>query len=213
MSQYATFSIFHPVASFHMNRFKVVILLVFPALMCCKPRTDSPAQTLHNREFNWTISIPENFASVSPEEWAKLQNKGAQAIENTFGEKIENRAKTIFVFKNGDYNYLESNYQPFDPEVDGDYIASCRAVNEIIYETFRTQIPTATLDSASSVETISGLEFRKFGVTITLPAMKIRSFMYNRLFGKKDFSVNITYVDDEPGKKMMESWQRSVFFK
>lgn len=194
-----------------MNSFIHSIFFLVLAFAGCRPQTDSAAQTLHNKEFNWTITIPEDFTSVAPDEWAKLQNKGAEAVENTYGEKVENQATTIFVFKNGDFNYLESNYQPFDPEVDGDYRESSKAVNEIVYETFRTQIPTAKIDSASSVETIGGLEFRTFSVSLDLPNMKIQSFMYNRLFGEKDFSVNITYVDEKQGERMKKAWFASKF--
>lgn len=178
----------------------------------CKTRPDAAARTLHNNDFNWTITIPENFTSVSPEEWEKLQNKGAQAIEKTYGEKVENQATTLFVFKNGDYNYLESNYQLFDPEVDGDYRESCRTVSEIVYETFASQIPGAKIDSSTSVESIGGLDFHTFNLVLDLPnGMKIRSMMFSRLFEEKDFAVNITYVDEEAGEKMREAWKNSTF--
>jgi len=190
----------------------VVFFAASFVLTSCKTRPDSAAKTLHNNDFNWTITIPENFTSVSPEAWEKLQNKGAQAIEKTYGEKVENQSTTIFVFKNGDYNYLESNYQLFDPEVDGDYRESCRTVNEIVYETFVSQIPRAKIDSATSVERIGGLDFHSFKLVLDLPnGMKIRSMMYSRLFEEKDFAVNITYVDDEAGEKMREAWLSSTF--
>ena len=190
----------------------LIYMIVLVLLFGCRTKTDSDAKTLHNKDFNWTITIPEKFASVSAADWEKLQNRGAQAIENTYGEKVENQATTMFVFKNGDYNYLESNYQAFDPEIDGDYRESCKLVNEIVYETFRTQIPTAKMDSASSIETISGLDFHTFKVVLDLPnGIKIHSFMYNRLFGNKDFSINITYVDEEAGERMREAWFASTF--
>jgi hypothetical protein len=188
----------------------ILIYIAFVILSGCK--TNSNPQTFHNEDFKWTITIPEKFTSVSPGDWEKLQNKGAQAVEKTYGEKVENQATVIFVFKNGDYNYLESNYQQFDPDVDGDYRESCKVVNEIVYETFRTQIPNAKIDSASSIERISGLDFHTFKLVLDLPnGMKIHTFMYNRLFGKKDFAINITYVDEEAGKRMKEAWFESKF--
>ena len=190
----------------------LICLIVWTGLSGCRTKTDSPPQTLHNKDFNWTITIPEEFASVSPGDWAKLQNRGAEAIENTYGEKVENQATTIFVFKSGDYNYLESNYQSFDPAQDGDYRESCKGVNEIVYETFKSQIPAAKIDSASSVERIGGLDFHTFKIVLDLPnGTKIHSYMYNRLFGKRDFSLNITYVDENAGGKMREAWFGSKF--
>ena len=125
---------------------------------------------------------------------------------------VINQAKTIFVFKNADYNYLESNYQPFDMEVDGDYLESCKNVNEILYETFRTQMPNAVIDSSSNLETISSLDFHTFKMKIDLPnGITMHSFMYSRLFDKKEFSVNIMYVDDKQGQKMVSAWTNSKF--
>ncbi|MEX1240080.1 MAG: hypothetical protein WEB30_10195 [Cyclobacteriaceae bacterium] len=190
----------------------ILIYIVFVILSGCKTKTDSNLQTFHNEDFKWTITIPEKFTTVSPDEWGKLQNKGAQAVEKTYSEKVENQSTAIFVFKNGEYNYLESNYQQFDPEVDGDYRESCKVVNEIVYETFRTQIPNAKIDSASFVEKISGLDFHTFKVALDLPnGMKIHTFTYNRLFGNKDFAINITYVDEEAGERMKEAWFGSKF--
>lgn len=182
------------------------------AISCCTSQQQSKPQTLHNTEFNWTITIPEGFESVPTGDWEKMQNKGAQAVQNTYGEKVENLSTVIFVFRKGQFNYLEANYQPFDPATDGDYRASCKGVNEILYETFRTQIPNASLDSTSSIQSVSGLEFQKFDISIGLPnGVKLKSQMYSRLFGDKDFSVNIMYADEEPGEKMTTAWLNSVF--
>ena len=189
-----------------------VTFVMMLAISGCTSQQQSKPQTLHNAEFDWTITIPEGFESVSAEDWEKMQNKGAQAVENTYGEQVENLSTVIFVFRNGQFNYLEANYQPFDPAIDGDYQASCKGVNEILYETFRTQIPNASLDSTSSVQLVSGLEFQKFDITIGLPnGVKLKSEMYSRLFGDRDFSVNIMYADEEPGEKMMSAWLSSTF--
>ena len=187
----------------------IILLLLFSS---CNSQTKSDPKTLYNEDFKWTIVIPENFNSVSPSDWEKMQNKGADAIEDTYGAEVENRAKTIFVFKNAEFNYLESNYQPFDVKVDGDYLESCKNVNEIIYETFKTQMPKASLDSSSGVEEIGGLVFQTFKLKIDFPTgMTMHSFMYSRLFDKKEFSVNISYVDDKQGEKMVKAWTNSKF--
>lgn len=72
----------------------------------------SPKREIHNDDFNWTIIIPENFDTMSAAQWAKMQNKGTDAMEKTYGTKVENNAKTIFIFKTDQLNYFESNYQP-----------------------------------------------------------------------------------------------------
>lgn len=174
-----------------------------------------PAGTkLHKPEFNLTIHIPDGFERVSTEEWAKFQNKGKAAIENTTGAEIENRSKTLFVFRNGNFNYLESNYQPFNVSTDGDYAASCKATSQLLYKTFESQIPNVQLDSATTTQVIDQLSFRRFDINMTLPnGMVLRSSLYNRLFGNRDFTVSIMYVDEKQGQLMHNAWQGATFNK
>lgn len=169
---------------------------------------------IHNKDFNWTITIPENFENVSSAEWAKVQNKGADAIEKTFEAEVINEAKTIFVFKSDQFNYFESNFQPFDPSVDGDYLESCKAVEEVLYETFKTQMPDAKIETARSVEKIDDFEFQKLTMRVEYPnKMVFNLLMFSRLFDKREFTVNIMYVDELKGKKMLDSWRQSKFIR
>lgn len=183
-------------------------------LLSCPVVAQTAKKEIHNKEFNWTIVIPEGFESVTAEEWTRLENKGADAIEKTYGEKVENRAKTIFVFKSDRLHYLEANYQSYDAAADGDYLESVKSVNDVLYGTFEAQLPNARLDSAFSTEVISGLTFQRFKIAITLPnKMILNVWMYSRLFGKKDFSLNIMAVDKEKERLLLEAWRSSKFGK
>jgi hypothetical protein len=39
----------------------------------------------------------------------------------------------------------------------------------------------------------------------------MHSIMYNRLFGKKDFTLNILYTDSKTGDILIKAWKSSVF--
>lgn len=162
--------------------------------------------------FEWGINLPPDFEEVSAEDWDVIKNRGVNALEESTGGEIEDEAKTIFVFKNGDLNYMESNYQNFDEAVDGNYLQSCRDVNSLLYQTFEGQMEGTVLDSTSFTETISGLEFHVFNVNISFPnQINLRTYMYSRLFDKKEFTVNIMYVDAIAGEKMFTAWKNSSF--
>ena len=178
----------------------------------CTGQAKSKPKEIVNKDFQWKIEIPEGFESVSAEEWKKIQNRGADAIEKTYDAKVENKAKTIFVFRSDQLNYFESNYQPFDPATDGDYLESFRNVNGVLYGTFEAQMPNAKLDSVSSQETIDGKVFQKFHITIELPnKVLLELFMYSRLFANKEFTVNIMTVDKEKQKILLNAWRNSTF--
>jgi len=195
-----------------MKRSILIYMILFSVLPGCKGQSDSKQQTLYYDDFRWRITIPENFVNVHPDASSKLQDKGVQPVENSSGEQGDDEIRTIFVFKNGDFNYLESTYQLFDPAADGSYMASCKDDREIVFETLRTQMEMAEIDSVSTVQVISGLEFQTFTIEVIFPnGTKWRSLIYNRLFGNRNFSVNITYVDEKSGERMLTAWLASVF--
>jgi hypothetical protein len=173
-----------------------------------------PGKEYFYKPLKWKILIPEGTKSVSNEEWDKLEQKGAAAIEKTYGEKVENNATTLFVVKYDDLNYFEANQQPYDSIADADYPAYFQGVNDVLYETFKEQIPNGNIDTSSSQELIAGLLFQKFRLSIGLPNnIVIRLLMYSRPFGDKEFTVNIMYVDEEKGIRMMSAWKKSTFGK
>jgi len=197
-----------------MRIFIVAFLALTLILQSCNGHAQSGKKEVYNKDFNWRITIPENFDTVSVKEWTRLQNKGIDAVEKTYEGKVENKARTIFVFKNDQLNYFESNYQPFDSTTDGNYLENFRNVNDILYSTFRVQIPDANLDSASSTEVIGGFTFQTFKVTIYFPNKMIMEFwMYSRLFGKREFTVNIMTVDKQKQKALFDAWKNSTFEK
>ena len=104
-----------------MNKLSYFIVVCTFILQSCQGQSNPPKK-IYNPDFKWTITIPENFEKVSNDDWEKMQNKGAEAIEKTYEGEIVNRATIVFVFKSGQINYFESNYQPFDIATDGDYL-------------------------------------------------------------------------------------------
>ena len=188
------------------------LLLFSSVFQGCHGQVKPAPIEIFNEEFNWRIQIPQGFESVSAEQWMKMQNRGAEAIEKTYDTEVENHSKTIFVFKSDQFNYFESNYQPFDTAADGNYLENFRNVNDVLYGTFEAQMPNAKLDSASSQETIDGKLFQTFKTTIVIPGkITMEYLMYSRLFGKKEFTVNIMTVDKEKQNVLLKAWRNSKF--
>lgn len=171
-----------------------------------------PKREVYNKDFNWTITIPEDFENVSVKEWKKMQNRGAQAIEQTINEEVINETKTIFVFKSDQLNYFESSYETFDTSTDGDYLTACKSVIEVLYQTFMNQMPGINIDTSSTVETIDNLQFQCFKLKVLYPnQVTLNALMYCRLFDKQDLTVNIIYVDPKKGKAMLDALKKSKF--
>ncbi|MBN8578619.1 MAG: hypothetical protein J0L66_16875 [Cytophagales bacterium] len=188
------------------------LLFVIPTVLIACVQPAKPPQKFFNPEFKWRITIPEQFESVGPEEWDKLQNRGAAAIEDTYGMAVNNQTTTLFVFKSGNLNYFESNYQYYDEQVDGDFAESVKAVNEALYQTFIVQMPGVTIDTLNSMASIDGLTFYSNEMKIYYPNKLTMYFaMYNRLFDDKELTVNIMYTDVQKGEKLKQAWLNSKF--
>ena len=190
--------------------FCIFTCIALSANICRAQSTQS--REIYNKDFNWTVVVPKGFENVSSEQWAKFQNKGASAVEATYGQQVVNKAKIIFVFRSGEMNYFESNYQPLDTTVDGSYIESCKKVDGILYETFVTQMPGVKIDTLHGAEKIDGLEFQTFNMKVNYGnKVVLNAQMFTRLFGNKEFSVNVMYVDKEKGQQMLDAWRHSKF--
>ena len=67
-------------------------------------------------------------------------------------------------------------------------------------------------DTTTSTEKIDNLEFQTLKMKVTYPNnMVLYVHMFSRLFGKREFSVNIMYVDKHKGELMLSSWRNSKF--
>jgi hypothetical protein len=75
-------------------------------------------------------------------------------------------------------------------------------------------MPGIKVDTIQTIEKIDGLTFQKFAIKVVYPNQKVfYSLMYSRLFLNRELAVNIMYVDEAKGQKMIESWKSSKFGK
>jgi len=168
----------------------------------------------YNKKFKWTITLPEGLDTVNTVEWKKMQSKGEELIEETMGMEMIVEVKTLIVMRYDRFNYFESNYQPYDTTAFDSYAAGFTEVNEILYNTFKAQVPEAKLDSASSTAVIDGLDFLQYKVVIRLSdTVELNWYMFSRLFGSNEFTVNIMTTDRTKEKELMEAFFRSTFGK
>ncbi len=191
---------------------KSILSILFSIFLSFNLSAQNSGVAFYSPDFKWKVQIPEGFEKVDNQEWSILQGKGEQTLEKTVGQDITNHSKTIFIVKSGNFNYLEANYQPFDTKNDGSYEASNKFVNDIVYKSFKENMPNAKISNTRSKEKINNLIFHKNTFEILMPnSMSMKMIMYSRLFGKKDFSVNIMFIDSKKGEEMLTAWKNSTF--
>jgi len=73
-------------------------------------------------------------------------------------------------------------------------------------------MPNTELDSISSKQLISGLEFDSFEINLNYEnGEKLTTKSFRRIFGDKRISINILYRNKAIGKKLIESLEKSKF--
>lgn len=194
----------------NITMYKLYLLTGLLILQGCKRQ--NAGQEFYSQEFDWKIIIPAGFEKMEDKEAEELQRKGLDAIEKTYQTEIESRTRKIAVFKSGKFNFVEANYQSFDPETDGSHEEANKLTKEVLYQTYSTQMEGTAVDTLSSRETISGKEFDKFTLDAKFPNdLTLHTIMYTRLFGKWEFTFLIVYMDEEKGQEMIAAWKSSVF--
>ena len=182
------------------------VALLTLVVVNCAAQSESSRDTFVT-EFNWTIKIPAGFEALAKSDVEKMKNRGMDALEKTVGAEITDYSTLIFSFRSNIFDYFEANYQHFDTKVDGNYEETSRLLGDVIYETFRTQMPDAKIDTARSVEMIDNLEFLKFHMKIVLsPKATLNMLMYDKLFENKFLTLNIMYIDEEKGEQLISAW-------
>ncbi len=180
-------------------------------LLACKSQKLNDNQ-FHSEMFNWTITIPEGFKSISEKEGQKIHDKGMDVLQESVDAEVVDLSTNIFMFKDNEMHFFESNYQPYEEEDGMSYKEYCKGVNDILYQTFIDQMPGIQIDSTISRETIDHLEFQKFAIHIHYPNnMDLHINLFSRLFGDKEFSVNIVYQDEQKGDLMLNALMHSKF--
>ena len=191
----------------------VLFLLWVPFTFCSAQREAGVIRNIYVKEFEWRITIPKGFERMPDTALTRAQTNGANLMGKTYHVKVVNLARTFFVFKSGQANSIEANVQPFDPSKGVPYEKSSKRVCEVIYGTMKAQIPNAKIDSSYKWEVVGGKDFMVFVMNVRFnERATYHILMYSRLFGeKKDFTVNICYMDAEKGKQLLDAWKTSSF--
>ncbi|MBS0646789.1 MAG: hypothetical protein JSR97_09420 [Verrucomicrobia bacterium] len=168
--------------------------------------------TLVVERFGWKISIPAGFSPTDAAHSRAAHERGAELIEKGTGVTIEDKTSVLFKYING-FTQIEALHQPLDLS-NVTYLDVKKAVMDMMYQTFVSQMPNAKIDSSSTHEVIDGLRFE----VITLSALKgdqhiFIAHTYSRMFDTTEFAVNVIYNKPELGEKLLTAFKSSTFKK
>ncbi|BCY28651.1 hypothetical protein [Flavobacterium okayamense] len=168
-----------------------------------------------SEEIGWSIEIPEDWTVIDKEQTKASNERGLKAIEETIDGKIDySELRNLIGFQKNQFNLFQSTSEPYVEEYDGEWEENNEALKQIIYMTYVNN-GIKTDSSATTIEKINGLDFKKFSFTIYSPNDEVilEQIMYSRFIEGYDFSVNINYNNEEDKEVMMNVWKNSRFKK
>ena len=165
-------------------------------------------------EIGWTITLPSNFKPLDSIENAKTNERGLKAIQESNGLTVDmTQLKTLIAAHKDAYNYFNSTIRPFNSKVEGTYDSASKVVKDMMYKTFLDNMPSAKIDSVTTNETIDGVLFDKFHVTITLTGNFIMNMiLLSKYYKGYDFGISYLYLDEKT-KEQIELMLKNSKFK
>ncbi|MNX94054.1 hypothetical protein D3C86_1262710 [compost metagenome] len=180
------------------------------------PKVPAAAQKVtqcHSKEIGWTITVPEGYTVSETEDLDRIQEKGKELMENSLGGEIDmSGVKHLANFAKNQFNQFQSNIEPFDTAVDGNWNAHDHMLKEFIYDTY-TQQGIHIDSSVTETVTISGKQFQHYTFTVYGPDKQVilRQEIFGALLNGYSFGVNINYNDSTAYKEMLQAWKSSGF--
>lgn len=198
-----------------------ILLLLCVALFSCGQGDGSGKKvdegkikgtTYHSDDIGWTISIPEGWTVVSEDQAEAGDQKGKEALEKATGQQFDMKnLKHLISFQKDQANTFAATTEPFKEETPGEYTEHKHALNGMIYQTYANE--GIATDTSSGSETIGGLEFNTFYITIRDADGKelLNQILYSRLINDYDFVVNLNYNNPADKATMADAFKASTF--
>lgn len=205
-----------------MKKTLIIFISTF-TIISCKPSDPNKSidegkvegNTYTCEEIGWTIAIPDGWEVVDREKSQDMREKGTQALEETIDQEVDfSGVKTLIAFQKNQFNIFQSTSEPFKLEYEGEWEINNAAIKALIFETFVNQGIKAD-SSATTVETIDGLDFQTYSFTIYGPNDEVilNQILYSRLINGFDFAANINYNNEKDKATQLQAFRSSKFKK
>lgn len=195
-----------------MIKLPLLFLIVITVFSSCSGQVPIKKDELVISEFNWKLKIPEFLISENNDEWKKAQDRGKKVIEDTYNVELKNKVRTIFIFKSTDQSFFEATSEKVNLEMASDYVATCKRMNDIFYNSIVTQVTNAKVDTLQTVETIDNIEFQTLTSKMTFPnGLTKNAIMFRHLFTDTELTVSVMFSNELTGRQIIEAFRKSSF--
>lgn len=196
-----------------MKFFQIFFLILLATFLNCTAQDESNV-AFQIANWSWKLNIPEFLTPYDQQEWKEMQDKGKEAIEETYILEMKNKVETVFIYQTNDNIFFEATIEKFNIEKTPDYIASCLWNNDFMYDLIVKNVPEAQLDTIISVVNVDHIDFQAINLKLTFPDGSVRSSLILRsLFDDMELTVSIIYNNNQSLEEILEVLKKSRFKK
>lgn len=156
---------------------------------------DGDSMVFSDSTSGWTAHYPKSWQVLTDQEVASMEGRGEEAMEETLGGELVISHHNLLWLKKDNFNSMTSNYQVFDPSVDGSYEENEKMTTDVLESTYAQQ--GLQFESKTENVTIDGLTFTMWETTIFSPDRTdtiMSQRMYMRLINNRiALLLNINY--------------------
>jgi hypothetical protein len=180
--------------------------------------TVSAQDTARNYFFNeigWSVSLPPGFKVLDATEDKKNNERGLKAMEESNGITADlSKMKTLISASKDPQNYFNATIRTYDVLKEGPYDSTTGVLDNMVYKTISDKIPTAKLDSVTTIVLIDGISFNKFQLIISLRAnFTMHMFILSKYYKGYDFGITYLYIDETTRGEIESMLNKSKFIK
>jgi hypothetical protein len=195
------------------KRHCVLIACIFLGCHAKPTKEKTIVPTIYNNdEIGWQIEIPLGYQLRHNDNIKRSDEKGRDAIGQVYEGKINaKQLRHLVSFQKNQLNLMDSTIEPYRESYKGEYAASNKLTQKLIYDTYSKQ--KIKIDTSSAVETIGKHQFNAFYIKIYGPNGDgfMNQIMYSTLLKGYDFGVNITYNNDNDKELLLNVLKQSKF--
>jgi len=197
-----------------MKALKLCCLSICLLLSMLKAEAQKDADQYVLGQIGWTFSLPPDFTILSSADMDRVSSRGKKAVEKIIGQKVDVSATKVLVSaKKDNLNYFNCTVTAFDPTKEGNWSTANAEVKKIVYDAFKKEMPSNSIDSVTTKTIIDGVPFDKFTVTIVVRAARLTSILYSRLHRGYNLGITTTYADPRVGRDFEYMMEHSKFKK
>jgi hypothetical protein len=165
-------------------------------------------------EMGWSVTLPADFVPTAPDKEVEIHKQGEKMIERSNNVVLDKRTYKTLVSAFKGKNYFNSTIQSFNPAQYGNYDSVKSVAKKLVYKTFISKVPSAKIDSLSSIQLIDSISFDKFQMKITIGENSVMyMLLLSKLYRGYDFTITYLYLDDKTKEQIEMMLATSKFEK